>query len=301
MSTLPEQRPLKAVLWMVMTGFCFIGVQATVKHLGPGIPPAESAFLRYLLGLVFLIPMWPELKRTRLSRRALALFTLRGAAQAGAVIMWFYAMTRITIAEVTAMNYMSPIYVTLGAALFLGEPLAARRMAAIGVAFLGALVILRPGMRELDLGHIAMVFSALGFACAYLVAKRLTGEVSPTVVVAMMSIMVTVFLAPFAFAHWVQPTFQQLGWLFLVACFATAGHFTMTLAFQAAPMAVTQPVTFLQLVWASLLGWVVFHEPVDGWVVLGGCLIMASVSFIAWREMRLKAAPAVPPPVPPQG
>ncbi len=82
MSSPGEYNPLKAVLWMMLTGFCFIGVQATVKHLGPGIPPAESAFLRYVLGLVFLIPMWPELRRMRLSRRALALFTLRGAAQA---------------------------------------------------------------------------------------------------------------------------------------------------------------------------------------------------------------------------
>lgn len=290
MNAAAEYRPLRAVAWMILTGFCFIGVQATVKHLGPGIPPAESAFIRYLLGLVFLIPIWPELRRTRLSKRAWALFTLRGAAQAGAVICWFYAMTRITIAEVTAMNYMNPIYVTLGAALFLGEPLAARRLAAVGVAFLGALIILRPGLRALDPGHIAMIFAALGFASAYLVAKRMTGETSPAVVVAMMSIMVTIFLAPFALANWVPPTLEQLAWLFLVACFATTGHFAMTLAFQCAPMAVTQPVTFLQLVWACLLGALVFGEPLDGWVMLGGALIMAAVSFIAWREFRLKAA-----------
>ncbi|MDV7143328.1 DMT family transporter [Tropicimonas sp. TH_r6] len=277
---------------MVVTGLCFIGVQATVKHLGPGMPPAESAFLRYLLGLVFLIPMWPELRRAQLTRRAWALFTLRGAVQAGAVICWFYAMTRITIAEVTAMNYMNPIYITLGAALFLGERLAARRMAAIGLAFLGALIILRPGYRALDPGHFAMIFAALGFASAYLVAKRMTGEVAPSVVVAMMSIMVTVFLAPFAMADWVAPSLTQLAWLFLVACFATTGHYMMTLAFQAAPMAVTQPVTFLQLIWASLLGWLAFGEPIDGWVVFGGTLIMGAVSFIAWREMRLKAEPS---------
>lgn len=288
MTPVPQHRPLAAVLWMVLTGVCFVGVQATVKHLGPRIPPAESAFLRYVLGLVFLIPMWPQLRRARLSRRAWTIFTLRGAAQSVAVILWFFAMTRITLAEVTAMNYMSPIYISIGAALFLGEPLAARRIAAIIVGFAGALIILRPGVRELDPGHLAMIFAALGFATAYLLAKRMTSEVSPTVVVAMMSITVTVFLAPFAMANWVQPYPGELAWLFLVACFATAGHFCMTFAFRAAPMAVSQPATFLQLVWAALLGWLAFGEPVDRWVMFGGGLIMAAVSFIAWREYRLR-------------
>ena len=70
----------------------------------------------------------------------------------------------------------------------------------------------------------------------------------------------------------------------MVACFATAGHYTMTLAFAAAPLTVTQPVTFLQLVWAVLLGALVFDEGFDGWVILGGTIIMAAVSFITWRE-----------------
>jgi drug/metabolite transporter (DMT)-like permease len=87
----------------------------------------------------------------------------------------------------------------------------------------------------------------------------------------------------------------QLAWLFLVAIFATIGHFTMTLAFRAAPMTVTQPVTFLQLVWATILGAAVFSEPVDGWVVLGGVIILASVSFIAWRESVLKRRAIAPP------
>lgn len=83
--------------------------------------------------------------------------------------------------------------------------------------------------------------------------------------------------------------------MFLVACFATAGHLTMTKAFAAAPMTVTQPVTFLQLVWAVLLGAVLFGEPIDGWVMLGGAVIMASVSFITWREAvaRRKIIPLV--------
>ncbi len=182
------------------------------------------------------------------------------------------------------MNYLSPIYVSLGAALFLGERLPPRRLVAVVVALIGAMIILRPGVKAVELGHIAMLGTAVCFAAGYLIAKQLSGEVSAPVVVGMLSITVTVGLAPFALAVWVTPTLPQLGWLFLVACFATAGHYTMTLAFAAAPLTVTQPVTFLQLVWAVLLGAVVFGEAVDGWVIFGGAVIMASVSFITWRE-----------------
>jgi drug/metabolite transporter (DMT)-like permease len=98
-------------------------------------------------------------------------------------------------------------------------------------------------------------------------------------------------------AVWVQPTLTDLALLFAVASFATAGHFTMTLAFQAAPLTVTQPVTFLQLVWAVSLGVLFFAEPIDGWVVFGGLVIIGSVTFITWREAmkkRRQITPTVP-------
>lgn len=281
-------RPLHGIAWMLLTGLCFVGVTAVVKHVGHDVPAAQAAFLRYALGLGFLIPMIGPLRRARLSRRALGLFTLRGVIHTFGVILWFYAMTRITLAEVTAMNYMSPIYVTLGAALFLGERLAMRRILAILVALLGALIILRPGVRELNAGHLAMIVTAFCFAGGYLIAKRMASEASATVVVAMLSITVTIGLFPFALAVWVPPTVEQLAWLFLVAAFATGGHYAMSRAFAEAPVSVTQPVTFLQLVWSVTLGALVFGEPVDSWVVIGGVVIMAAVSFIAWREAVLK-------------
>ena len=289
------------VIWMLATGLAFVAVTAVVKHIGGGAPPAEAAFLRYVLGLVFLVPMLRPLIRANLQRRQIILFGWRGLVHALGVILWFFAMTKIPIADVTAMNYLSPVYVTIGAALFLGEKLAFRRILAICAALIGAMIILRPGFREVSIGHIAMLFTAVLFAASYLIAKRMAGEVNPVVVVAMLSIMVPIGLAPFAYAQWVTPTVAQLGWLFLVAIFATIGHLTMTLAFRAAPMTVTQPVTFLQLVWAATLGAVVFGEPVDGWVVLGGVVILGSVSFITWREAVLKKRCLAAAPVDPEG
>ena len=280
---------------MVMTGLMFVCVTAIVKYVGSELPAAESAFLRYLLGLVFLIPMIRPILAAHLTKRQVRLFAVRGVVHTLAVILWFFAMSRIPLAEVTAMNYLSPIYVAIGAALFLGERLPPRRLAAVFVGLIGAIVILRPGVREVDPGHIAMLFTALAFAAGYLIAKQLSGEVPALVVVGMLSITVTIGLAPFAWAVWVTPTWPQIGWMFLVACFATAGHYTMTLAFAAAPLTVTQPVTFLQLVWAVALGAVVFGESVDGWVIFGGTIIMASVSFITWREAvaRRRVTPAM--------
>jgi drug/metabolite transporter (DMT)-like permease len=282
------------IFWMFVTGLCFVAVTALVKHMGSRVPPAEAAFLRYLLGLVFLLPMLKDLREANLTPRQWKLFGMRGMFHAGAVILWFYAMTRIPIAEVTAMNYLSPVYVTIGAAIFLGEKLAMRRIVAILIALFGAAIILRPGFREVSSGHLAMLVTAIVFAGSYLTAKIMAGEVKPTVVVAMLSIFVPIGLAPFAIAVWVTPSLNDLMLLFCVASFATAGHYTMTLAFAAAPVTVTQPITFLQLVWAVLLGAIVFGEPVDIWVVFGGVVILASVTFITWREAVMKRSHVTP-------
>ena len=287
-------RPVAGIVWMIVTGMLFVGVTAIVKHVGDDLPAAQSAFMRYVLGLVFLIPLIRFMFAARLTRRQLGLFGARGIVHTFGVMLWFYAMTQITIAEVTAMNYLSPVYVTLGAALFLGERLAARRLVAVAAALVGAMIILRPGFRELSPGHIAMLGTALFFGASYLLAKLLSGETSPLVIVGMLSITVTIGLAPFAFAVWVQPTLAQVGWMFVVACLATAGHYTMTLAFAAAPLTVTQPATFLQLLWSVLLGALFFFEPVDGWVLLGGLVILGSISFITWREAMLKRQPVTP-------
>ncbi|MCH2095030.1 MAG: DMT family transporter [Rhodobacteraceae bacterium] len=283
-----NHQPLRGLFWMVVTGLCFVAVTALVKILDGAIPAAEAAFLRYVIGLVFLIPMIPTLRRLDLNRRQWGLSGLRGFVHALGVILWFFAMSRIPIAEVTAMNYLTPIYVSVLAVMFLGERMAFRRILAVVAAFAGALLILRPGFRVLDLGHIAMLGTALSFSVSYLIAKIQSEEMSAAVVVMLLSIFVTFGLAPFAALDWVWPTLWQLLILFGVACFATAGHYTMTLAFSMAPVTVTQPITFLQLVWSILVGAVFFAEPLDPWVALGGAVIVAALSFITWREAVLK-------------
>jgi len=283
-----KNKSLVAIFWMFITGLLFVGVTGIVKHLGSGLPAAEAAFLRYVMGLVFVIPLIGLIKRANLTKVELSLFVWRGAVHSVGVMLWFYGMTMLPMAEVTAMSYLSPVFVTIGAALFLGERLAALRIMAIVFAIIGVLVILRPGFREVSLGHIAMLINGGLFAASYLIAKVMADRVEPLVVVGMLSIFVTIGLAPWAFLVWVPPTLTQLGWTFVLATFATVGHYTMTLALRAAPIAVTQPVTFLQLIWSILLGILIFSEGFDEWVVIGATIIILSISFIMWREGRVR-------------
>lgn len=295
MSEHPSSRPGVGIAWMVFTGVLFVMVTGLVKYLGPTMPAPQAAFLRYALGLILLVPMLPFREGLRLQKHQLRLSVWRGVLHSGAVTLWFFAMARIPIADVTAMNYMAPIYVTIGAALFLGERLALRRLGAIAFALLGVIIILRPGFREIGAGHIAMVLATLFFGASYLLAKRLTDEMPAGLVVVLLSVIVTIALLPMALVVWVPPSGFDLIILFLVACIATLGHYTMTLAFKATSISVTQPVTFLQLVWAVTLGVVVFGEAVDPFVVLGGGIILGSVTFISWREATLQRRLRTPP------
>ena len=281
-------RPVEGAVWMLATGLCFVGVTGVVRYLGTDLPAAQSAFVRFGWGVLFLLPSLWALARQGLPAGTLRLFGWRGVVHTAAVILWFHAMARIPVAEVTAIGYLNPVLVTLGAALFFGEALAMRRIVAVGVALIGALIVIRPGLREVTDGHLAQLGAACFFAASYLFAKRLSQLAPAGTVVAMMSATVTVGLLPLALWVWVPMTLSQLLWLGLVAGFATGGHYCMTRAFRAAPLAVTQPVTFLQLVWATALGALVFGEGVDVFVLLGGAVIIGAISYITWREAMIK-------------
>ena len=273
---------------MGLSGLCFIGVYVGVKYVGTRLPAAESAFLRYALGLVFLLPFVRSLWREGLPSQVIKLGIGRAVLHTFAVTLWFYAMARIPIAEVSSMGYLTPIFVTLGAVLIMGESLALRRGLAIAIAIIGVLVILRPGFREVSMGHLAMLGTTLCFGISYLMAKRLTDLASADMVIALLSIGVTIGLIPLTIPVWISPTSSEVGTLFAVAVFAVAGHYSMTFAFRSAPLTVTQPVTFLQLIWAVAVGYLLFGENIDSFVVLGGAIIIGAVLYITLREAQLR-------------
>lgn len=289
-------RPVEGVLWMLATTLAFVGVNGIVRHLGTDLPAAQSAFLRFAFGLVFLAPALVSMRQTRLPEGIWPLFLWRGALHVAAVIFWFWAMARVPVAEMAAIGFLNPVIVLVIAGLLLGEGLGKGRVVSVLVALLGALVVLRPGLREVSSGHLSQLAATVCFAVSYIFAKGLSGMAPPSVVVGILSVTVAAGLLPIALWVWEPVSGVQLAWLAAVAALATVGHYTMTRAFRAAPLAVTQPVTFLQILWATLLGALVFGEAVDGYVILGGALIVAAVSLNTWAEARKGRIPPQPEP-----
>ncbi|PHQ70576.1 MAG: EamA family transporter [Sneathiella sp.] len=291
---LKQSKTLQGVVWMIITSFLFVGVTVIVRHLGSTMPAIEAAFIRYFLGSLIILPLvirhWNGIPKAATSR----LYAVRGLVHGIGVMLWFYAMARIPIAEVVAIGYVAPIFVTLGAAVFLGEKLHMRRIAGVLCGFVGAMIILRPGFQEISLGQLAQLCAAPLFATSFIIAKKLSATQSSSIIVGMLSISCTIVLLPGAIWQWRPPTMDEIAWLALTALIATTGHFTMTKAFQAAPITVTQPLGFLQLIWAALLGMLLFNEALDPYVFIGGGLVVGAATYISHRELQIARAQTTP-------
>ena len=286
---------LAGIGWMVLTTLFFVAVTGIVRYVGTDISAPQAAFIRYFFGVLIFVPALMRLAGNMPSPTLMKLFTMRGLVHGFAVMLWFYAMARIPIAEVTALGYTAPIFVTIGAAFFFREKLHFRRIAAVLVGFIGVMIILRPGFESISAGQLAQLVAAPLFACSFLFAKRLTEEADPGVIVMMLSLICTIVLLPGALLNWSTPTLAEVLWLALTAVFATVGHYTMTRAIQSAPLTVTQPIGFLQLIWATALGVAVFGEPVDPFVILGGGIVVAAITFISHREAVASRRQITPP------
>jgi drug/metabolite transporter (DMT)-like permease len=271
---------------MVVGGLLFVAVTVLVRLLGSDMPAVQAAFIRYLIGVMLLLPvLWRMRSRGfGLRRRSLPLYVLRGLVHGVAVMLWFFAMARIPLSEVTAIGFSTPVFTALGAILIFHEQVKARRALAIAAGFVGTLIILRPGFATIEAGSLAQLVAALAFAGSFLLAKRMTQSASPADILVMLSVFCTLALLPGAIYYWREPTLLEVGWLGLVAVFATAGHYAITRAIAEAPLTVTQPLSFLQLIWAIAIGYWLFDEVPDNWVIAGASIIVAAVSYLTHRE-----------------
>ena len=264
----------------------FVGVTVAVRYLGTSMNPVQAAFIRYCFGIVLILPLLSRAGVMSLDRDRLGFHALRGLVHGGGVILWFLAMSRIPISEVTALGFTTPIFVTLGAAVFLSERLKPYRVAAVLIGFIGALLILRPGLRVIDIGALAQLGAAPLFACSYLMAKSATRREASSMIVVLLSVFCTLTLALPALLVWRTPTLEELLLLGLTALLATSGHYCMTRALEAAEVSAVQPFTFLQLVWATILGLILFDETPDVWIWIGGAVIVGSATWMAQQEVR---------------
>ena len=282
---------VKGIGWMLLSGIMFIGVTGVVRYLGGEMHPIQAAFIRYAFGIVLVVPVMLRVGLYELLSARIRLHASRGLVHGIGVMLWFYAMSRLPIAEVTALGFTTPIFTAAGAMLILGERAKNYRVAGIVLGFIGTLIVLRPGLRIIDFGAVAMLIAAPLFACSLLMAKVATKTESSSVIVALLSVFCTLTLLPLALVYWRTPTMEEWLLLLLAAVFATAGHYFLTLAFQSAELSALQPFSFLQLVWATLLGLVVFSEQPDLWLWLGAGVIVFSATWIGRQEVRNSRGP----------
>lgn len=274
----------RGVLWMLVCGLMFVAMAVMVRYLGSDLPVVEAAFIRYLFGIPLLWFVIIRIEWRKIARTCYGLYMLRGIAHSVAVMLWFFAMARIPIAEVTAIGYATPIFIAIGAWLLFGEHLRYRRVGALVVAFFGMLIILRPGFQTLSTGTLAQLLATPCFAISYLFTKQLTKTQPTGNIIVMLTIFCALALFPATLLQWRTPQVIELVWLFLIAVVATLGHYAMTRAFAYAPMTVTQPFAFAQLIWATLFGLLLFNETPDFWILGGGALIITALTYLAHRE-----------------
>jgi len=287
--------PAGGLILMLLATAVFSVMHALVRHLSGALHPFEIAFFRNLFGLLAVLPLLVRAGRAGLRTRQPGLQLVRGGLAIVAMLSWFYALAIVPLAEATALSFTSALFGSLGAVLFLGERMGVRRWGAVAAGFAGALLILRPGLAAVSPGSLVVLLSALAWGSALVVVKRLARTDTTVTIVVYMSIMTTLLAAlPAAFV-WRTPSLIELGWLGLMGVLATIGTLATTQALRLADATAVMPLDFTRLVWASVLGYLLFSEVPDGWTWAGGVLIAASATYIAVRESRRRRAALAPP------
>ncbi|MDX1580690.1 MAG: DMT family transporter, partial [Alphaproteobacteria bacterium] len=216
-----------------------------------------------------------------------------------AMVGIFYSIAHIPLAQAMAINYSAPLFATLGAVLLLGEPVRMRRMVAVLIGFSGMLIVLRPGMQAIELGTLAAILGAMGMAASLLCIKRLSAtENNSTIIVYGNTIGLPIALV-LALGFWKWPSWEELGLLVAIGAFSTTAQLFLNRALALAEASAVLPVDFLRLVFVSLLGALLFAEPVNAFTWIGGAVILFSTVYIGHRESQAAKArgrKAVTPP-----
>ena len=284
-----QQNNLLAIFFMVLTGACMVAVMVNLRYLDESLPSVQVAFIRYLFGLAIIFPFALQELKLRNLKIPIIKHGIRGTLHGFGVVLWFYSVSQITLSQVTAISYLTPIFTTIGAIIVFKERLTKQRFLAILTAIIGAILILRPGLEVISVGKSAQLVSTLLFAASYLITKNLTKTEGTFLIVFMLNLFATLALLPFAFLIWISPSVIDLGLLLTIAILASFGHYFVTKAVALAPLSVTQPVIFLQLIWSTLIGLLIFGEPIDLLIIIGGGFIVLAITQIAYSEKKMQS------------
>lgn len=293
-TTVPGPSPLlRAMAMMLGSTLCFVGMHALVTKVSQDLPPIEVAFFRNLFGFVVLMPALIRSRFSAFRTTKLHLHAIRGGVNSISMMMFFTALAITPLAQATALAYTAPLFMTIGAVFFLGETLRARRIAALVIGFVGALIVLRPGLVPLDLGPILVVSSAVLWAVSMIDIKILSRTDSSLTIATYMLVFVTPITFIAALFVWQTPSWENLFWMFLLGGLGSIGHILFAESFKLADTTVLMPLDFTKMIWAAVIGFLFFGQVPDLWTWVGGTVIFTSATYISYREHQLARRSAV--------
>lgn len=274
---------VRAAAWMAVTIVAFLGMAVAVRQLSQTLSTFEIMAFRSAVGIAVLLPLIAR-QPTVLRSEQLKLHGLRNIIHFGGQFGWMVGIALLPLAEVFALEFTTPIWVALLAALLLGERLTAPRLVTVTCGFIGVLVMLRPGLTVIQPGALVVLFAALCFAGSVIMVKLLTRRDAPLAVIFYMSLMqLPMGLLP-ALAVWVTPTWSDVPWLIITGIGALGAHYAMARALLVADATVIFPIDFLRLPAVALLGYALYGEALDGWVFIGAALIFGASYYGVWKE-----------------
>ena len=290
---------LRAALLMLGSTLGTACSAAIIRHISADLHPFELVFFRNLFGLLTLAP-WIVGRGWRPFRtRRYGLTGLRVLSSVTSLSLFYTALAMTPLARVMSLLFAAPLFATLFAIAIMGDRVGPRRGAALLVGFGGTLIILRPGVSGLDIGAVMALGSAATFAMTLTFTKLLSrtdSSLNITVLATVLMMPVSLFLATFV---WRWPAPHMLLWLAAMGISSTLAQLSLTQSLRLADSSAVLPLDFAKLIWAALIGFIVFAETPDLWTWIGGVVIFVMAIYVTLRESRTGAGRTgvtVPPP-----
>jgi drug/metabolite transporter (DMT)-like permease len=282
---------VRGMVWTVLSGVLFTMLNASLRKMTLVMDPLQAQFLRYLFGMLVMLPLVLRFGLGAFRPNNIRGQFLRGFVHAIALGLWFLALPHMSLPDVTSIGFTTPIFVMIGAALVFGEKMRWDRWLSSVLGFGGILLVVWPNLSHgSGMYTLLMLASAPAFAASFLITKALTRYESAPTIVLWQAVTVAALSFPFALLNWQWPLLSQ--WLVFLGCgcLGSAGHYCLTRAFASADISATQSVKFLDLVWSSILGYLMFADQPSQWTLLGGTVICGSTLWIARREAARRKA-----------
>ena len=279
---------IKAILLASIASFCAVLMSVFLKIAQNDINVFTVGFLRFFFGLLIISPFILQSKFEIYQTSNFKFHVIRSLINVPMMILGFAALMYIPLEQIKAIGFLSPILVVILSVLILKEKIYIIRILALIIGFVGVLIILRPGIIEINIGAYMVLFSGLLWSTVIIITKFMSKEDSPMTILTYQYTFVSIFTLPLALIYWINPTVSSLYYSLLAAIVGTVLHLCINNSYRLADLSVIQPVWFTQLIFASVFGFSIFGEIPDGWTWAGGILVFTSVLIITYRENYLK-------------